>query len=604
MFYAKLNRYSRRKTVVVTIGGIPMGGIHPIRLQSMTNTSTLDVEATVEQCIGIANAGADYVRCTVQTAREAEAMKAIKEQLLKRGYTIPLIADIHFSAKLAEAVTPFVDKVRINPGNFTDKRNDDLPTEADYGKDVERLTERFTALLTICKAHDTAIRIGANHGSLSNRIMSRYGDTPEGMVESAMEFLRICKKEKFTNVVVSMKSSNTRVMVHAYRLLVEKMNDEKMKFPLHLGVTEAGEGEDGRVKSAIGIGALLADGIGDTIRVSLTEAPESEIPVAQQIVDYFHKREKHRPIPEVNEQLYTPYDYKKYKTSEVSGVGGSKPVAVVADLSSLNPIYGTDIKALGFEMVNGIWEKGNTSPDVLYLGSSILNTVDEGLNIISDESEDFFSCSTDMLNAELLSWLKNNPRLLLSVGSDNENAPADFRTFFLRLKGHGVVNPVIIHRSYNNSSLDALQVKSACDLGPLLIDGFGDAIMISGEKAIEVKDISSLSFSILQASRVRFSKTEYISCPSCGRTLFSLQDTLAKVKQATQHLSHLKIAVMGCIVNGPGEMADADYGYVGAGPEKISLYKGKLLVKKSIPQEKAVEELIYLIKENGDWKQP
>lgn len=601
MFCAKLNQYSRRKTVTVAVGDISMGSGLPIWLQSMTNTNTLDVEATVEQCIRIADAGADYVRCTVQTTREAEAMKEIKKRLLEHGYTIPLIADVHFSAVVADVVAPYVDKVRINPGNFIDKKSDSPTiTEEQYQKDLDLLMQRFVTLLNICKEHNTAIRVGVNHGSLSDRIMGKYGDTPEGMVESAMEFLRICTEEKFVNVVVSMKSSNTRVMVHAYRLLVEKMNEEKMQFPLHLGVTEAGEGEDGRVRSAIGIGTLLADGIGDTIRVSLTEAPENELPVAQQIAEYFGGREKHRPIPNINEQQYTPYEYNRYKTNEVYGIGGKNPVVAVADLSTLNPIYEADIMALGFTLSNGIWKGSETTPDVLYIGTSILNTTDEGLRVISDETEDFFRCTTDMLNAELLLWLRQNPQVLLSVESDNENIPADFRSFFLRLREYKVANPVIIHRSYNDDSLGSLQVKSACDIGPLLIDGFGDGIMISA-KAVEIKDINSLAFSILQASRVRFSKTEYIACPSCGRTLFDLQETLKKVKEATNHLSHLKIAVMGCIVNGPGEMADADYGYVGAGPGKVSLYKGKVLVKKNIAQEKAVEELISLIKENGDW---
>ncbi|MDR0659867.1 MAG: (E)-4-hydroxy-3-methylbut-2-enyl-diphosphate synthase [Prevotellaceae bacterium] len=607
MFSAKLNQYSRRRTTTVTIGDIPTGSGYPVRLQSMTNTNTLDVEATVEQCIRIADAGADYVRCTAQGLQEAKAMKEIKERLLERGYGIPLIADVHFSAKPADAVAPFVDKVRINPGNFVDRQTDSFSevNEKQYQQGFELLAEQFIKLLNICKEHNTAIRIGVNHGSLSRRIMSRYGDTPEGMVESAIEFLRICKKENFTAAVVSMKSSNTRIMVHAYRLLVEKMAEEKMSFPLHLGVTEAGEGEDGRVKSAVGIGTLLADGIGDTIRVSLTEEPENEIPVAQQIVDYFHKREKHRPIPEVNEQLYFPYRYERYKTNEVNGIGGNKPVGVVADLSSLNPIYEADIKALGFTLntENGIWTKGKTSPDVLYIGSSILNTATEGLRVLSDESEEFFSCKTSMLNKELALWLKQNPDILLSVESDNENAPADFRAFFLRLREYALVNPVIIHRKYSDDNMEPLQIKAACDIGTLFIDGFGDAVMINAGQTISPDNVCSLTFSILQASRVRFSKTEYISCPSCGRTLFDLQQTLVKVKEATRQLSRLKIAVMGCIVNGPGEMADADYGYVGAGPGKISLYKGKTLVKKNIPQEKAVEELISLIKEGGDWEE-
>ncbi len=609
MFCSDLSKYIRRKTLEVNIGGIAMGANHSIRIQSMTNTNTLDVEATVEQCMRIADAGADYVRCTVQGLREADAMKEIKQHLRGKGYNIPLIADVHFSAQVAEAVAAYVDKVRINPGNFIDKRADfsrqELSDE-EYAQELKRLEEAVCSLLNICKKHGTAIRIGVNHGSLSDRIMSRYGDTPAGMVESGMEFLRVCKQQKFDNVVLSMKSSNTRVMVQAYRLLVDAMNKEGMSYPLHLGVTEAGEGEDGRIKSAVGIGTLLADGIGDTIRVSLTEAPENEIPVARQLVSYFENRTKHKPIVKPDATYYSPYEYQKCETGEVNGIGGANPTVVVADLSEYNPVYQKDIEALGFTLYNGRWVGGRQSPDAIYIGSSMFSTEEGGLRIISDETEGLFRCTTDMLNAELLAWLKGNPQVLLAVETHNDNAPADLRAFFLRLLEYGVKNPVIIQRTYNDTSLDELQIKAACDLGLLLIDGFGDGVMLNAPNlAVPQKDraLIQLTFSILQASRVRFSKTEYIACPSCGRTLFDLQTTLAQVKAATVHLSKLKIAVMGCIVNGPGEMADADYGYVGAGPGKVSLYKGKVQVKKNIPQEKAVEELITLIKENGDWEE-
>lgn len=586
-----------------------MGSGHPVRLQSMTNTSTQDVDATVEQCIRIAEAGADYVRCTVQGVKEAEAMRHIRDNLRRKGCAIPLIADVHFSAHIAEVVAPYVDKVRINPGNFVDKRAGSTAhelSEEEYQQELTRLSDKLKTLLNICRKYSTAIRIGVNHGSLSDRIMSRYGDTPEGMVESAMEFLRICKAEDFNIVVLSMKSSNTRVMVYAYRMLVKQMDEEGMRYPLHLGVTEAGEGEDGRLKSTVGIGALLADGIGDTIRVSLTEEPENEIPVARWLAGYTSKSSKHRPVPEVSSKSYSPYTYQRRKSESWGGIiGDSSPVAVIADLSTLNPIYDKDLYALGYTQAeSGSWRRSASSPDVVYIGSSVLNVSTNGLCVISDESDNVFRCTTDMVNSDLLCWLKQNPQQLVCVETTNENAPLALRAFFLQLQEAGISSPVAICHRYKDGSDEHPQLAAAYDLGALLLDGFGDAVMVSNTRQHLPALLVSLSFAILQAARVRFTKTEYIACPSCGRTLFDLQKSLAEVKAATQHLSTLKIAVMGCIVNGPGEMADADYGYVGFGVGKVALYKGKTLVKKNIPQEEAVNELVALLKQSGDWCEP
>lgn len=606
MFCQNYIQYNRRKTSTVLVGGIPVGSEYPIRLQSMTNTDTADIAATAAQCMKIADAGADFVRCTVQGIKEAEAMKEIKTLLLAKGYTIPLIADVHFNAKVAEVVAPHVAKVRINPGNFIDKRASfteaNLNDEA-YSSELARLNEQLSRLIGICKQHDTAIRIGVNHGSLSDRIMSRYGDTPAGMVESAMEFLRICKAQDFNSIILSMKSSNTRVMVQAYRLLVSTMNDEGMYYPLHLGVTEAGEGEDGRIKSAVGIGALLADGLGDTIRVSLTEDPEKELPVAKAIVEYFANRQKHRAIQPFNPSTYNPYQSDRREVVESMGIGGTKPVAVIADLSGCNPLLSKDVEELGFTLQNGSWKGSKQTPDAIFTGLSLLSTPVEGLTVIADDADDFFHIYPEMLTDELALWLKENPHLLLAVESTNENPTADLRSFFLRLKEKNVKNPTIIRLRYSDSVEESLQLKAACDVGLLLIDGFGDGLMLSAPNVSSAAS-TSLAFALLQAARVRFSRTDYIACPGCGRTLFDLKTTLAKVKAATAHLSHLKIAVMGCIVNGPGEMADADYGYVGASAGKVSLYKGKELVKKNIPQENAVNELIDLIKTNGDWAEP
>ncbi|MDR1226773.1 MAG: (E)-4-hydroxy-3-methylbut-2-enyl-diphosphate synthase [Prevotellaceae bacterium] len=643
MFCKNLYKYECRKSSEVKVGDVPMGESHPIRLQSMVTANTLDVAAVVKQCIQIAKAGADYVRITAPGVREAEALRQIKAELVKQGCDVPLIADIHFNPAAAKVAACYVEKVRINPGNFVDKvGKTDEPAE---------LRSKFVDLLNVCKQHKTALRIGVNHGSLSARMLDKYGDTPLGMVESAMEFLRICEEEKFTDVVVSMKSSNTRVMVYATRLLVKKMNAEGMNFPLHLGVTEAGEGEDGRIKSAVGIGTLLADGLGDTIRVSLTEDPHLEIPVAKKLVDYFEKKcdcrverseKSHEMLHFIQHDKKSTslhhnfFGYKKRVSflATAAAVGEQNPVSVWADLSRLSAIKNEDVEQLGFTFDGRRWVAGDKSPDVLYTGLVDIDLdTTNGLCIVDYEQEDVFRCKLSYLNKDLISYLKQNPSTLLLLEVSTGNAFAEQRAFFLQLEIHGVTNPVVICRTYNEPDYEALQLQSAADFGGLLIDGFADGVMLSLEgdtKIVEVHDtfkanedkesrsmvvqkatftrnatpadLVNTCFGILQASRVRFSKTEFISCPGCGRTLFNLQDTLQKVKAKTSHLKGLKIAVMGCIVNGPGEMADADYGYVGAGASKVSLYKGKECVARDIPERNAVEELIALIKKNGDWR--
>ncbi|MDR3286473.1 MAG: (E)-4-hydroxy-3-methylbut-2-enyl-diphosphate synthase [Prevotellaceae bacterium] len=602
MFCKSLTKYNRSKTNVVNIGNVPLGGSNPIRTQSMINVATTDIDKVVEQCKKIAKAGANYVRATVQGKPEAEAMKIIRQKLNHEKINIPLIADVHFNPQVAKIVAQYVEKVRINPGNFIDKKHNSnkILDDNEYDAELQRLRNEFVSLIDICKQYKTALRIGVNHGSLSERITNRYGDTPTGMVESAMEFLRICKHEKFEDIVVSMKSSNTRVMVYAYRLLAVKMNAENMNFPLHIGVTETGDGEDGRIKSAAGIGTLLADGLGDTIRVSLTEAPENEIPVAKKIVDYFVNRQKHDAIPDIDFKKYSPYEYKQRKTKAVNGFGGDNQIAVVADLSHINPIYDKDFENLGFVKNNEKWIKTDNSPDAVYTGSSLFDATTQGITILSDESENIICCDISFFNDDFIAWLTKNPDNILIIESNNTNAIAELRACFLMLENADVKNPVIIRRIYDDNNIESLQIKAACDFGALLIDGFGDAVCLQNIKS-ESKNITKICFSILQATRVRFSKTEFIACPSCGRTLFDIQKTLTEIKNKTSHLKHLKIAVMGCIVNGIGEMADADYGYVGAGAKKISLYKNKELVKRNIPQANAVDELVALIKEDGRW---
>ncbi len=627
-----INKYERFKTREVKIGNIPVGGDNPIRIQSMTNTNTLDTEASAEQCIRIFDAGADYVRLTAQSTRHAENLANIKTALVEKGYKNPLIADIHFNPKVAELAAQLVEKVRVNPGNFVDRKNGkEIETEEEYQEGLNKIEEQFTRLIDICKENKTAIRIGCNHGSLSSRIVNRYGDTVEGMAQSVMEFLRIARKNDFHEIVISLKASNTRVMVYAYRLLMNKMIKENMNYPLHLGVTEAGDGEDGRIKSAIGIGTLLADGIGDTVRVSLTEDPEEEVPVARKIVTNFTKLSGHEGINGVSELTKNPFDYLKRETFNTTKIGSESKAVVIADLSSNISVVDADITKLGYKLDNeGAWQPADNSPDYIFTGEAIISTsTTHGLKFICEANEwfdkinispyyseikDFHSGETNSKmnfikvqntaeTIDALKALKDDASIILLLESNCKNAMADQRAFMQHLINNNLLFPVILKRIYDVADNEDFQIKAACDIGPLLIDGYVDGIMISNTAEKNCMNIVNTSFAILQASRTRMTKTEYISCPSCGRTLFEIQKVTEKIKNRTGHLKGLKIAVMGCIVNGPGEMADADYGYVGAGAGKVSLYKGKEVIKKNIASENALDDLVQLIKDEGDWKE-
>lgn len=628
-----INQYQRFKTREVNIGKIPVGGDNPIRIQSMTTTNTLDTEASVDQCIRIFDAGADYVRLTTQSTRHADNLADIKISLVEKGYTNPLIADIHFNPKVAEVAAQLVEKVRVNPGNFVDRKNGkQIETDEEYQQGLEKIDEQFTRLINICKEKNTAIRIGCNHGSLSSRIVNKYGDTVEGMAQSVMEFLRIARKNDFHEIVISLKASNTRVMVYAYRLLMNKMLRENMNYPLHLGVTEAGDGEDGRIKSAIGIGTLLADGIGDTVRVSLTEDPEFEVPVAKKIVANFTQLDNHEPINGVKEITKDPFDYSKRATFNTTKIGSENKAVVIADLSANASIVDADVLKLGYKLnEEGVWQPADNSPDYLFSGDGIISTsTTHGLKFICTADEwfekinvfpyysDVSSYKTGNTTSKMnfikvhntpatltaLAELKEDDSVVLLLESENKNAVADQRAFMQHLVNQNLMFPVILKRSYDIAAIEDFQIKSACDIGPLLIDGYADGIMISNVAEKNCMNLVNTSFAILQASRTRMTKTEFISCPSCGRTLFEIQKVTEKIKNRTGHLKGLKIAVMGCIVNGPGEMADADYGYVGAGAGKISLYKGKEVIKKNIASENALDDLVQLIKDEGDWRDP
>ena len=606
-----LTKYQRQETSEVMIGSVPVGGNNPIRIQTMTDTDTKDTEATVEQIISVIKAGADYVRVTVKGMIDAENLQVIKKELVSRGYNNPLIADIHFNPKLAEVAAQYVSKVRINPGNFYDKRaqfKNRIYTDEEYKNELENIEKQFVPFLKLLKETKTALRIGANHGSLSDRVMSRFGDTPAGIAESVLEFLRICKKENFTNVVVSIKSSNTRVMVYTVRLLNFKMRLEDMKFPIHLGVTEAGEGEDGRIKSAVGVGALLSDGIGDTVRISLTEHPINEIPVAMKLVNHFKRYQNHAPITAPMVGQTNPFEYERRDTRAVLNMGGKQMPVVIADLGERS-------------MREMIPIRGKLIPDYFLSGNKVLDIHGEEYPVISLEEYLFestrwgrmkfirtskadFDRFMDM-HPEIIMKLKQTRKTVLILESFNANPMAELRAFFMALETHIWKVPVILYRKYNESQLEDLQIKAAADLGGLLIDGYGDGICISNDhENITFTELKDLSFGILQASRMRVSKTEFVSCPGCGRTLFDLHDTTRKVKEHFRHLDHLKIGIMGCVVNGPGEMGDTDYGFVGAGNNKVNLYKGLNPVKRHIPYENAVEELEQLLRDNGDWKDP
>lgn len=638
-----ITQYSRRKSLEVKIGQLPLGGDHPIRVQSMTTVDTMDTIGTVEQSIRMIEAGCEYVRITAPSIKEAENLSNIKNELKRRGFDVPLIADIHFTPNAAEVAARIVEKVRVNPGNYVDKKKFQKIeyTDSQYDEEIERIRGRFSPLVRICKEYGTAMRIGTNHGSLSDRIMSRYGDTPLGMVESAMEFLRICEDINYYNIVLSMKSSNTRVMVQAYRLLVQKLNEEGLKpYPLHLGVTEAGEAEDGRIKSAVGIGALLEDGLGDTIRVSLTEEPEFEIPVALDLVNRYHRRSDHQPIRTVTENLIDPFSYNKRKTTQVDILGGNNVPRVIIDASKLSIDKYEDLSILG-HMYNEKIDKFSMTDqgaDFVYSASKTIPfMLPNGLKEILDYS--IWKSISDVtsryplipyqdldqvkkwhdklnfvvLNADTLELKKltdfRDKNLVIFLKTDNLHGLAEQRRFIIELESLGLNLPIIICRNYETINKDQFLLHSSTDIGGLLIDGLGDGVMLSwnsfaGEEKEDMEYINRTSFGILQAARTRITKTEYISCPSCGRTLFDLQKTTAMIRAKTDHLKGVKIGIMGCIVNGPGEMADADFGYVGSGKGKITLYKGMNVVKKGVPSEHAVDELIEIIKEDGLWIEP
>lgn len=605
-----LFNYSRRETSEVNVGATPLGGSNPIRIQSMTNTSTMDTEGCVEQARRIVDAGGEYVRLTTQGVREAENLMNINAALRSQGYMVPLVADVHFNPKVADVAAQYAEKVRINPGNYVDSARTFKKleyTDEEYEREIQKIRDRFVPFLNICKENHTAIRIGVNHGSLSDRIMSRYGDTPEGMVESCMEFLRICVDEHFTDVVISIKASNTVVMVKTVRLLVHVMEQEGMSFPLHLGVTEAGDGEDGRIKSALGIGALLSDGLGDTIRVSLSEAPEAEIPVARKLVDYIIRRENHPYIPGKEAPGFDYLSPVRRVTKAVRNIGGDQlPVVLSArldDKQTYDPHF---------------------IPDYVYTGHRLPATFQEGVQYIVDadvwqgvpntwpafkgDQLPFVStCSAPMkflfitymgLDDEAIACLKYHPEIVLVAQSNHPNRLGEFRALAHQLTCEGLGNPLVFFQHYAENEAEDFQIKSAADMGALIFDGLCDGIFLFNQGSLPHEVVDATAFGILQAGRLRTSKTEYISCPGCGRTLYDLEKTIARIKAATAHLKGLKIGIMGCIVNGPGEMADADYGYVGAGRGKISLYKGKTCIEKNIPEEHAVERLLEFIEKD------
>ena len=611
-----LFNYRRRSSSPVQVGDLQIGGDAPIRIQSMTTTNTNDTEACVEQAEKIIKAGGELVRLTTQGRREAENLKNINAQLRADGFNTPLVADVHFNANVADVAALYAEKVRVNPGNYVDPARVFKKieyTDAEYADELKKLEDRFVPFLNICKEHHTAVRIGVNHGSLSDRIMSRYGDTPEGIVESCMEFLRICKKEQFDNVVISIKASNTVIMVRTVRLLVDEMDRNDMHYPLHLGVTEAGEGEDGRIKSAVGIGALLADGIGDTVRVSLSEEPEAEIPVARHLVDYITKREGHLMVPATASPDFNWLRPERRKTRAAGGIGGSNVPVVIASLPN-----GQTPTAVEFG--------ADTTPDYIYCGSSLPANRKEGQKYIVDFNAytgakntypifpynatpfissvkadvKFLVLQLGAPSEEYLACLKAHPEVVVIAVSNQQNKLGEQRALTHELWTNGLFNPVVFAQMYRHSALEKadFQLEAAADMGALMIDGLCDGIWLMNDGDINVRDIADTSFAILQAARLRTSKTEYISCPGCGRTLYDLRSTIAKIKAATAHMKGLKIGIMGCIVNGPGEMADADYGYVGAGPGKISLYKQKMCVEKAIPESEAVEHLLRFIEED------
>ena len=635
-----LTHYSRRLTREVNIGGVPLGGNNPIRVQSMTTVDTMDTMGSVEQTMRMVESGCEYVRITAPSIKEAQNLENIKSELRKRGCDVPLVADIHFTPNAAELAAKIVEKVRVNPGNYADKKKFEQIeyTDQAYADELKRIEDKFSPLVEICKAHGTAMRIGTNHGSLSDRIMSRYGDTPIGMVESALEFIRICERMDYKELVVSMKSSNPQVMVQAYRLLVNKLDEEGLEpYPLHLGVTEAGEAEDGRIKSSVGIGTLLEDGLGDTVRVSLTEEPEVEAPVARIMVDRLVEKSQQNPITAIDAYAINPFEYHRRDTQEVLNLGCENVPRVIADFSRVETVEMKDLKAIGHSYLPELdkWGMNDLGADYIYTGSNPLQFMppnglkevmdyETWISYTSDENKfpyisdlkfvkvlhdklNFVSWNTDDDDEIIFGFLSKHANTALILHSDNKHKAASIRRFVSELMNREIDVPVILNYTYDELSEDDLMIYSSTDAGALLVDGIGDGIMLSPTFE-PTNDTSKLynatAFGILQAARTRITKTEYISCPSCGRTLFDLQETTAMIRKRTDHLKGVKIGIMGCIVNGPGEMADADFGYVGSGKGKITLYKGQEVVKRGVPSEQALDELIELIKENGRWVEP
>ena len=640
-FTNSLTTYSRLKTHQIKVGGIVLGGNTPIRLQSMTTANTMNTAATVAETIRIYEAGADFVRITAPNIKEAKNLSVIKASLERQGFNIPLIADIHFTPNAAIEAARIVEKVRINPGNYADKKKFQQIeyTDSQYAAEIERIYERFAPLVKVCKQEGTAMRIGTNHGSLSDRIMSRYGDTAFGMVESALEFVRICQDLNYNDIVLSMKASNTQIMVQAYRLLVNKLMEEGgLIYPLHLGVTEAGEAEDGRIKSAVGIGTLLEDGIGDTVRVSLTEAPELEIPVCKKLVARYTNRENHKPISPIKIYPILPFQYHKRKSIAISNVGGKNVPVVVADLSGEEITTSTQLKNIGYtyDAVLDKWKLSDQAADFIFAKKRLpfelpgtlkvliaanvwlqnqhknkstatgelkyypLVAAHQLINYNFKDNIHFITTENDVLSDSLAAHLSKNKKAILVIESKNTHRMPALRRLMVDLINKKINNPVIVKCKFTTDDVEQLMVDSGTDFGGLFIDGLGDGVWMTAPHHT-IKLINETAFYILQATRTRISKTEYISCPSCGRTLFDLQETTAMIRAKTHHLKGVKIGIMGCIVNGPGEMADADYGYVGSGTDKITLYKGQEVVKKNIAAEGALDALVDLIKENGDW---
>jgi (E)-4-hydroxy-3-methylbut-2-enyl-diphosphate synthase len=633
-----LTTFSRLATLEVRVGNVKFGNKNPIRVQSMTTTDTMDTDGSVEQAIRMIEAGCELVRFTAPSKKEAENLKNIREKLNEKGYTTPIVADIHFTPNAAEVAANYIEKIRVNPGNYADKKRfEEIEyTDESYQAELRRIKDKFTPLVLLCKQKGRAIRIGTNHGSLSDRITSRYGDTAQGMVASALEFVDVCENNEFYNIIISMKSSNPLIMVQAYRMLTREMIKRGNVYPLHLGVTEAGEGEDGRIKSAVGIGTLLEDGIGDTIRVSLTEAPENEIPVAKKLAERYTNRNTHKSIqPIVGDLPYSPFEYSKRTTASVNTIGGKNHPVVVADLSHLKAITPANLFGAGYSynLKDDKWALNEQAVDYIFTDTKIVDFSLPGtLNVICHHSvwndhlnqhypifDDIASYQTAKNKSKLLNFIKvntsnlevvtqladlNDDKVVMVLYSNNLHRMAEKRRFFIELLQKDVTNPAIVYNEYKNIDEETFQLYSATDFGALLIDGFGDGIWIKTINCSNLKLNTATAFGILQATRTRISKTDYISCPSCGRTLFDLQETTAKIRAKTNHLKGLKIGIMGCIVNGPGEMADADYGYVGVGKGKINLYKEKTVVKKNVTEEKAVDELVNLIKDNGDWVNP